>query len=293
MHHCGHIYWHGAGINIAMAGDLTIGGNHIHDMPYAGILVTGQRASYFNLFKGKSDTRGFGFRWGEIGDDPLTIDSVQKFVPGNVVVERNVIHDIVQVLDDGGGIYTWASHHNTIRNNLVYRCARDFSFGIYLDIEAMDTAIENNLVYQCPNLPVAEKGAALLLHQNGRNTVRNNIFAMSNRLSRFLGSMGGQVVDHNIFLFGPRCTQGEDPARTVSYVLGQKVDYDAGGSIMDSNLYWSTDGEAPIRDFMNSWRQKGWDKNSVVADPLFVDVKNFNFHLRPDSPALKMGFKPN
>jgi len=105
--------------------------------------------------------------------------------------------------------------------------------------------------------------------------------------------MGGQTVAHNIFLFGPRCTPGEDPARTISSAAGQKVDYDAGKSLMDNNLYWSTEGEAPIRDFINSWHQKGWDKNSVVADPLFVDVKNFDFRLKSDSPALKMGFKPN
>src|SRR5262249_8138422 len=156
-------YWHGTGINIAMAGDLTISDNHIHDMPYAGILVTGQQAYNFKLSKGKSDNQGFGFRWGEIGEGPLTIDSVKKFIPGNTVVEHNVIHDVMQMLDDGGGIFFWASHDNIIRNNTVYRCTRDFSFGIYLDIETMATVIENNLVYQCPNLPVAEKGAALLL----------------------------------------------------------------------------------------------------------------------------------
>jgi len=293
IHHCGQIYWHGTGINIVMAGNLTISGNNIHDMPYAGILVTGQKAASFSLSKGKPDDQGFGFRWGEIGNDPLTIDSVQRFIPGNVIVEHNVVNDVMQVLDDGGGIFFWATHHNVIRNNIVYRCTRDFSFGIYLDIETMDTLVENNIVYQCPNSAEAKVGAALFLHQNGRNTVRNNTFAMGNRLFRFIESMGGQTVTHNIFLFGPQCTPGEDPARTITSDDGQKVDYDAGKSIMDDNLYWSTGGEAPIRDFINSWRQKGWEKNSVVDDPSFVDVKNFDFHLRPDSPALKMGFKPN
>jgi hypothetical protein len=292
VHHCGQIYWHGTGINIAMAGNLTISGNHIHDMPYAGIFVTGQKTAYFNLSKGKSDTQGFDFRWGEIGEDSLTVDSIKKFIPGNVIVEHNVIHDVMQVLDDGGGIFFWASRQNVIRNNRVYRCARDFSFGIYLDIEGMDTVIDNNIVYQCPNLSVAKTGSALLLHQNGRNTVRNNIFAIGNRLFRFVGSTGGQKVIHNIFFFDASCTLGEDPARTISYDAGQKIDYDAGKSIMDNNLYWSTGGEASIRNFINSWRQKGWDKNAVVADPLFVDMQKFDFRLRPDSPALKMGFKP-
>ena len=40
------------------------------------------------------------------------------------------------------------------------------------------------------------------------------------------------------------------------------------------------------------WNKLGFDTHSVVADPLFVDPENDDYTLRPDSPALKMGFKP-
>jgi hypothetical protein len=42
----------------------------------------------------------------------------------------------------------------------------------------------------------------------------------------------------------------------------------------------------------SQWQEKGMDKNSLIADPLFVNPDKFDFRLKEDSPAFKIGFVP-
>ena len=55
----------------------------------------------------------------------------------------------------------------------------------------------------------------------------------------------------------------------------------------------------PISAFQESktitfdeWQKLGYGKNSVVADPMFIDMANDDYRLKPESPALKLGFQP-
>jgi hypothetical protein len=46
----------------------------------------------------------------------------------------------------------------------------------------------------------------------------------------------------------------------------------------------------PHRYNLKEWQDLGWDRNSVFADPLFIDPGKYDFRVRPESPALKLGF---
>jgi len=47
----------------------------------------------------------------------------------------------------------------------------------------------------------------------------------------------------------------------------------------------------PQRYDLVGWQKLGFDQHSIFADPLFVDPRNHNFQVSPESPALKVGFK--
>lgn len=196
------------------------------------------------------------------------------------IIENNHIFGIGQgVLSDMGAIYTLGDSPGTvIRHNLIHdvKSATYGGWGIYLDAESSDLLIENNVVYRA--------GGGSFHHNRGHsNRVVNNVFALGaeQQLQRSQG--------------GPK--PSFDFERNIVYYRGS---YLLGGSWMDlafgmdNNLYWDASGrsiEFGPHSF-SQWREKGQDRRSIVADPLFANPDEGDFRLSSDSPALKLGFKP-
>jgi len=118
-----------------------------------------------------------------------------------------------------------------------------------------------------------------------QNVIRNNIFAFSGWHAAWRYTWvrePSSVVERNIFYL----TQGD-----LFHSDGGARDFK---STWDHNLYWRTDDEEMLfyDHSLQEWQDKGLGAHSLVADPRFVAPEQYDFRLRPDSPALKLGFKP-
>ena len=215
----------------------------------------------------------------------ISVGSVQEFGPAqarNNIVEYNLIHDIGQaMLSDLAGIYTCSTPGTRVAHNVVHDVSRrDYGgWGIYTDEGSHDLLIEKNLVYGCQD-------GALFVHHSRNITAENNIFAMNPGTQIDRGGIGGFELTFQANLIYYR--QG---TAVGSYGIHRSArDICA----FDRNLYWNASGN-PIRfgsQSLSQWQAAGQDRETLIADPLFVDPDHGDFRLRPDSPAPRMGFKP-
>jgi hypothetical protein len=215
----------------------------------------------------------------------VSVGSVQDFGPNNAggnIVEFNHIHDIGQgMLSDMGGIYTCSTPGARIRFNAVHDVSRrDYGgWGIYTDEGGHDILIEKNLVFRCQD-------GGLFAHHCRTVTAQNNIFAFNRAAQVERGGIGGFELTfrRNLIYY--------DQGKAIgSYGIDNSaIDVCA----FDQNLYWNASGKPVLFGMkaFSEWQATGQDKNSLVADPLFVDPAHENFALQPGSPAGKIGFEP-
>lgn len=304
IHHMGEIYWHSPGILVSQSGGNRIANNLIHHLPYSGIVVCGPRPTHFLVPVGRE--WGPTMRMSEISvqiERDTSIPLAEKdnwpdfrlLAPylhaRNNMIENNELYRTVEILSDGNAIYlSGAGLGNVVRRNIVHDIiAGGAQSAIRTDDQQEGVTIAENIIYRCAG------GGITMKHVN---KVENNIVAgLIEREGREVplpgyillrrGPIQGSSIQRNILFHDGGKATFYDEARVKFWPLAYAHDANT-----DRNLYFYTTDAAAARDFLEAKRKEGIDKESVAADPMFVDWKAGNFALKPGSPALKLGFVP-
>ncbi|MGA9042149.1 MAG: right-handed parallel beta-helix repeat-containing protein [Terriglobales bacterium] len=291
IHDCGFFGKQIAGVYISRAKRITVGHNLIYNMPRAGICI---------------------------GDSTW----------GGHIIEYNQTHDTVRETSDHGPFNSWgrdrawslAESHGPyttersvdawdvlvdamevviIRNNFFNEKS---GWGLDLDDGASNYDIYNN---------ISIGGVSMKLREGAYRKIHNNIWYLSKGAPCF---HVGNDLNHdryfnNITVMSPGNTRWPDgwpwwPQMTYSVIappangpwfeeINHNCFYTIGGefqAVVDQLR--SEAGKRNAKKYnLAEWQGLGFDKDSVYGDPLFVDPASNDFRVRPESPALKVGFQ--
>jgi hypothetical protein len=299
LHHLGRDYWHCPGIFVWQSGENEITDNHIHDLPYTGIGCSG-RTVYDREGKGEcSRTIDWDAVEAQCGKEYVHNVWHYSGLPSwwmreplmhsrDNLIQYNRIHDVMQIMGDGNGIYvSGAGGGNVVRFNVVGPCpSPHMAEGIRCDDDQHHTILHGNLIYR-------QGGRATGITLKGINRVTNNIIAMplTTPLRGFLsletGPLNGSVIQRNIFL----TTAPDQRFVNDLRIHGQGRKARLRDTESDRNLYWCLgDAEAGPR-FLAEAQSYGTDTDSLAEDPGFLDPERGDFRLKPDAAARRLGFR--
>ena len=167
---------------------------------------------------------------------------------------------------------------------------------IYLDNYASNCLVAGNVI-------VRARGNGLFIHSGKNHLVENNIF-VDNESGAIACGYGFNPVPG--FLTGHRFARNITYSNKENEPIYHFLVYEWTDEIVaqaDRNAFFCTQGSghtvretklgmsAEVNEYcFAQWQKMGYNVGSIVRDPAFVDPAHDNYHLRPDSPAIQLGF---
>jgi parallel beta-helix repeat protein len=307
IHHMGVFYKQGVGVALSGVGNRAAH-NLIHDGPRMGIMFSGN-----NLEIEFNHVRHVNL---ETEDTGAIYTGGRDWISSRgSCIRHNFFHDILGYGREG---QQWVSPHFAwgvylddnaggvdVIGNIVARCSRA---GLHLH-NGRDNRIENNIFIDCGpqqieysgwtkdntfwtnHFPTMVKGYESVAGEPAWQSMRN---MKTHPKDAILPD--GLVMTGNEFL--RNIVDYRDPnAKLFSF---RNLPFDHYKS--DDNVVWHhglplltglrKPGQTETIDEWASWQALGFDGKSIVGDPLFVGRDQDDYRLRPESPALKLGFQP-
>ena len=274
---CGRVYAHIAGVYGNAGSRNRIAHNRIRRMPrYAISLKSGGGHSAHQNVIEYNEIVDLNLATSDTG--AIEIYGGDRRPTGNIVRYNRIVNSVGLKVDHLGQFVTPV-----------------YSWGIYLDDWCSGVTIHGNII-------VGNVVGGVNMHGGWGNLVENNILVDGQRrqfsLAPIFSDLKSTTLRDNIFrrnvvAYSERTSAliWCRPRRWYPEILRE----------CDHNLYHFRGGdldlESPEIDVtplgsLQRWRDAGFDRNSVIADPLFTDPDAGDFTLRPDSPAFDMGFEP-
>lgn len=269
---CGQVYKHVAGIYVTTGSENWIAYNRIQGTPRYGISLKSLGENYY---------------------------SHKNIIEFNEILDTNLeTHDTGAIetfeLKPNGQSSGNIIRFNAIRNVVGMTTTPDTrllfpynSWGIYLDNGSSGTSVYGNIVFG-----TAFGGA--FINGGSNNTFENNVFWDGLKYQIIVQPVGSLPMSGNVFR--KNIVGFANPNALVWYSWqGWKRDILAECNF---NIYWNTGGldlektTSPITQEGNfaKWQSAGFDTNSIIDNPLFINWEKGDFRLQPTSPALKLGF---
>jgi hypothetical protein len=267
-----------AGVFVSNSDRVVIRNNKIHDIPRAGILINdgfcgGHFVEHNYIYDCVKETKDHGpFNswgrerfWSELFNHP-------EYVPNGGIPTKSpagpITHDVI--------------HTITVRNNLFVYSSYEEE-GTASDAIDMDDGSSNLNVYD--NVCV---GSAVKVSSSGDlHNITNNVF----------------IDPGYVFIWDSMISNHDYLKKNIIYYtqpVGEMLMYGIASALLpreiDYNLFYSpnttsyTSGWNEDTLTLKQWQQQGYDQHSLFGlDPLFYDVARYNFTLKPNSPAFKLG----